>query len=260
LLIKPPTQNYHFAPDLRGTAGLSGSGYNLKIAGDLGSAPYSVTQEAISEAREAEDEFYEELVRRFREEGVYREPGVIHHDEEMSLEHIAGGVNSRKRNFINEDGEVEQFTDENSQDWGTDLFIVVYGVKVALEVLGKPPAAPNPHVIWNANEEARETTTTEADTDKKVLTMSSYVIHDKMVSRTKHRSKLGQKDVYTVKWIYIVRLHPAIAEKLITNANAPQAKGKEPVPILQGITWPQAHDGIKDNLTQLLRQGDWKEK
>jgi hypothetical protein len=254
IFIEPPTEGEHFAQDIRGTAGLEGSGYNLTPGRNdfyTQFVPYSVGEAFSETSKELESEAYEQLIKEGREKGVLTEPGLVHQDEKVILRYVRSGQSHRKTNKIDPDGVSEDTSTTSAEDYLGDLYIAVCGVKVGMvnPGTGLPPAAPNPVKLWNDSDEARSILSGQTLTD--TLKMTGRVVRNSPESVIKLRSKLAGQDLYSIEWKYIVRLEPLLVQKLLLNL------ALDKTTILEGVEWPEANDGFREQFIQMVQTSQW---
>ena len=238
--------------DLRGTAQLKGSGYNLQAPAGPKQNPPAVTaaaNKAIEARREALSKALQDSLK--KQKDANPEPNVLEHIESIEIRIIDRDTTTRHTNAITTAGAISRLGAKGENSTLPDVYIMVVGAKLSLVgATDKTPVGPNPKDIWNDNPSAREAARvalTSEDVSNVVVT--GRVVHQQQGGQTPKISKYGSKSLYTTRYGYVVLLEPALAKRLLDNL----AKKGNARSLLQGVTHNKLlATGIREKLRQML--------
>jgi len=245
IFIDPPSDR-HFFQDIRGTALLKGSGYRLRGEGAAPAiAPPSVTISVAAGAEEAEQAWAKQLAERQYDTDL--EPGVIHFDETVELlfcgEYItiAGSERNAAGKIVGGDIWGIQVTKGH-------LYIGVSGVKIAIaRPGGKGPKVPNISKIWGTTDKARAKARENVNKPD-TATIAGALEELDVAPMATLKSKLGGKNLYVLKYRYVIVLEHALTKKIINTLD----RGSPEDVLLKGVVYEKRADGVKEALLDVL--------
>lgn len=243
IFIDPPTNNEFRVQDLRGTANLRGSAYELEADPDsLVLNPPSAFTGIAETQSQAEQDALRRYLNNKETKGSEDEPGLIVHEERVTFDFEQPKRRRIPVRQVNADGSVSDETIMVDVNGAPTLKVYVTGRKLRV---GKPPNIPNPKLLWNDNDDAHARA--DGATEDTINFLTGYTLVYNIKPKTRLVSKLGGKDVYEVQYYYAILMHPTVVKKL-KNLLDEQAPERD----LEWIAWPEPADGLVKELNKIL--------